>query len=217
MMPEENSSKQDLVLLVADKQMEFAVRGLLERHHALRIRPVSHTIYVHLNRDPGCFNEADSFLRPFHDSFRYAMVLFDYQGSGQTNRPIEEIQDEVEERLRRTGWGERACCIVLDPELEVWVWSDSPEVDRCLRWISRENRVREWLETRGMWEPDQSKPEQPKAALELALRKVEMPRSASLFQDLAERVSVNRCTDGAFARFRSTLQMWFPSTYAEYL
>jgi hypothetical protein len=71
-------------------------------------------------------------------------VLFDYYGCGAEHEMApEEIEDEVEEKLSRSGWEDRARCVVIDPELEVWVWSDSPEVDRCLGWKSEPRRVQD--------------------------------------------------------------------------
>lgn len=36
-----------------------------------------------------------------------------------------------------------------------------------------------------------------------------IPRSSSIYQDIAERVSVNRCQDPSFLRFKTILQNWF--------
>lgn len=202
---------QALVVLVADKQMEFAIRGLLSRHHALAIREIEATVYRHPNSDPGCRKEAHNFLRPFHSDFHHALVLFDRHGCGRSEAPVKELQREVEEQLQRTGWDDRARCVVLDPELEVWVWSDSPEVNSCLGWQDRDVPVQEWLKEQGLWDPvDAPKPAAPKDALEVALREVGIPRSAAVFEKLARRVSVNRCTDESFGRLRTILQEWFP-------
>jgi hypothetical protein len=35
--------------------------------------------------------------------------------------------------LFTSGWENRAAAVVLDPELEIWVWSDSPEVEAVQR------------------------------------------------------------------------------------
>jgi hypothetical protein len=44
---------KDLALLVADKNMDFALRGILSRPKALGIRSVSYEIRQHVNRDGG--------------------------------------------------------------------------------------------------------------------------------------------------------------------
>jgi hypothetical protein len=60
---------KDLVCLVADKNMEAALRGLLERHQALRLRQLSFDLQVHPRRDPGCYNAAHEFLQPLRASY----------------------------------------------------------------------------------------------------------------------------------------------------
>jgi len=47
--------QKDLVVLVADKNMEFAVKGLLPRSQSFGINPLAYDIHVHIERDPGCF------------------------------------------------------------------------------------------------------------------------------------------------------------------
>jgi hypothetical protein len=63
--------------LVADKDMEFALKGLLARPQALGIRQITYDLFVHNRRDPGCLNEAAHFLRRFLHNHQYALVLFD--------------------------------------------------------------------------------------------------------------------------------------------
>lgn len=205
----------DLVLLAADKQMTEALRGILSRPEALGIRSLSFAVYPHPHKDPGCLREAHQFLRPFLADADHALVLFDYVGCGVSNEASPaEIEDEVEENLRRSGWNERARCVVIDPELEVWVWSDSREVGRCLGWGGTQ-RIQDWLRATGRWLADEPKPSNPQEAVDEALEKVGQPRSSSLFRELAESVSLRRCEDDAFQRFRTILQEWFPPSWKE--
>jgi len=183
-----------LVLLVADKNMDYGVRGLLSRPQALGIHPVQAEIYIHPRRDPGCAREAHAFLRPFVGDYRHAIVMFDRSGSGQEGLSAHALSDEVRGRLAANGWDDRAEVIVLDPELEVWVFASSPHVERCLGWRSRV-RLRRWLERQNLWAPDQAKPESPREALEKALFEAKQPRSSSIYQCLAQRVSIRGCVD----------------------
>lgn len=142
-------------------------------------------------------------------------MLFDYVGCGASGEtPPSDIQKEVEENLRRSGWNERARCVVIDPELEVWVWSDSSEVGRCLGWEGT-RQVQDWLRSTGRWPDDSSKPPVPKEAVEEALEEVGRPRSSSMFQELAKSVSLRRCEDEAFQRFQAILQEWFPPSWQQ--
>ena len=63
--------------------------------------------------------------------------------------------------------------------------------------------------TNGYLNPGAVKPPQPKEALLAALRGKRIPFSAQLFRQLGEQVSVQRCTDPAFAKLRVTLTQWF--------
>jgi len=202
------SEQKDLVILAADKQMEYALRGILGRDQSLGIRQLQVEYIPHPNKDPGCRSVAEKFLRPFHQDFAHALVIFDHHGAGRPDSAADELEKEVEDRLRKSGWEDRAQCIVIEPELEVWVWSDSPQVKRCLEW-DREIRLREWLQERGRWEPGKEKPGQPKEALERVLRETGLPRSSALFRKLAERMSLQRCNDRAFVKLRRILREWF--------
>lgn len=209
-------NSDDLVLLAADKQMEEALRGILSRPRALNIRPVTSEILRHPGHDSGCRLEAHHFLRPFHNQYHHALVLFDYDGCGASHHSDpEEIEQEVEENLRQSGWQARARCVVIDPELEVWIWSDSPEVGQCLGWGNASQRVQDWLEMNGLWPDGDAKPNNPKKAVESALKQVGQPRSSALFRDLASSVSLQRCKDSSFQRFRNILRQWFPPTWRE--
>jgi hypothetical protein len=200
---------KDLVVLVADKHAKSAVDGLLSRPESLQIRRLSYDIYVHPNSDPGCYNECHEFLRPLQSQYEYALVVFDLEGSGGESDGREAVEREMKQRVERAGWAGRVEVIAIDPELEVWVWSDSPQVDRCLGWTGRLEGLRQWLVENAFLDPDDPKPERPKEAMEAALEEVRTPLSSSIFQDLAESVSVNRCTDNSFQALREVLWEWF--------
>ena len=197
---------KDLVVLVADSNMKAGVEGILKRHRALKIRPVKHDIFVHPERDPGVLNKAHEFLRPFFTQYRYAMIMFDREGCGR-EATAEELQMEVQDKLDRTGWRGRSSVVVLEPELEIWVWSDSPHVAKILG--LKEVELSHILKNYSR--PNYPKPVRPKEAMEKALRQSRTPRSSSLYAELASKVSLMRCTDVAFVRLKTTLQRWFPT------
>lgn len=198
----------DLIVLVADSNTENAVKGLLSRPEALGIRALSLDIVPHPERDPGCWLRAPELLRSFRVRYRYALVLLDRHGSGQEKKTRLEMEKDLGERLA-SDWGDRAAAVVLDPELEVWLWSDSPHVEAVLGWKDRNPSLRSWLAEKGFMVEGTIKPSQPKEAVEKALRAVRKPRSSALYRELAGRVSFERCTDPAFARFKEVLRGWF--------
>ena len=201
---------RDLIVVVPDADMEFAVRAMLCRPEALRMRSITFDVRRHLQRDAGCRSDCHNYLRMWLREYRYAMVLFDHEGSGQENSERVQLESEVEGVLRINGWDDRAAVIVIEPELEAWIWSDSPVVDEVLGWTGRTPALRAWVQSAtGFWRAQQIKPERPKEAFDAALRKVGKQHSPSVFEDLATRVSMDRCVDPAFGKFKSVLQGWF--------
>jgi hypothetical protein len=74
---------KDLVLLVPDKNIEAALKGLLSRPQSLGIRPVSFQLYVHPERDPGCLLRGAEYLRQFVDQYHRALIVLDQEGCGR--------------------------------------------------------------------------------------------------------------------------------------
>lgn len=198
---------KDLIVLVADKNMEFAVKGILQRTASLKIREIFYDIKVHNHHDPGVYRTAHDFLRIFNKKYHYALVMLDKEGCG-CDENSSKIASNIQSRLDISGWKDRSQVIVLDPELEIWVWSDSPEVSICIGWNNKE--LRDWLQSEGYILPNAHKPQNPKLAFEKALRIKRKPRSSSIYGKLAERVSFERCIDPAFQELKAILQQWFP-------
>lgn len=146
----------DLVVLVADKNMKSTFEGLLGRTAALGIRNISSLIYTHPERDPGCLSQSDVFLRPFCRRAAHAIVVFDHDGCGRESESREELENRVGKILSLSGWEDRASVIVIDPELENWVFSDSPEVEKALGW--KDYTFRTWLEQQNLISPGEIKP-----------------------------------------------------------
>lgn len=197
---------KDLIVLAADKNAEFAMRSILQRLQSLRIREISYDIRVHPHHDPGIYKTSHDFLRIFISKYSYALVMLDKEGCGCSENSY-QIAQEIQEKLNSSGWQDRSKVIVLDPELEIWVWSDSPQVARCLGWDNAD--LREWLLNEGHLLPDALKPEAPKLIMEKALKAKNKPRSSSIYGRLAARVSLNRCTDVSFLEFKQILNDWF--------
>ncbi len=204
---------KDLVLLVPDKNIEYTVKGVLTRYQALGIRQLVYQqdfdCFVHPEHDPGCLRTSENFLRPLANQYEHALVLFDREGCGKDHLSREVIEQEVEDRLSQSGWNNRAKVIVLDPEIETWVWSDSSHVDKVLGWEGKQPDLRTWLQSQSFLFPGQLKPERPKEAMQSALRQSGKSRSSALYFQLAEKVSLNRCVDPAFLKLKAILQQWF--------
>lgn len=200
---------KELVVLTADKNCHFALRGLLTRFKSFGIRQVTPDYRVHPQKDPGILRSAHDFLRTFAKSHAHALVLMDREGTGREALSRQEMEEEIESALGDAGWDDRAAAVVIDPELEIWVWSDSPHVDGELGWTGRQPDLRTWLREKDFWPAGAMKPVRPKEALDAVLRMVRRPRSSAIYQALAEKVSLSRCTDSAFEKLRTVLQSWF--------
>ncbi|MBI5427429.1 MAG: hypothetical protein HZA02_04025 [Nitrospinae bacterium] len=203
------NGKKDLIVLVADKHMEFTLRGLLSRRQSFEIREIDFDISTHLERDPGCYKKSEFFLRSFIKQYSFSMVLFDRKGCGEENSDRTILENTVEGNLSRSGWENRCAAIALDPELEAWVWSDSPKVDDILGWKDRNPDLRSWLRRKYSLSEDNFKPPFPKEALKEAIRMVNKQHSSALFRDLAESVSFKNCHDPSFVKFKASLKKWF--------
>jgi hypothetical protein len=206
----EDYIRKDLIALVADKDMESFLRGLLTRTNSLGVQPFGYDVFFHPGKDPGCLKKAHDFLRAFHRTYRHALVIFDREGCGSEDKSREELERLVENRLYQSGWENRGAAIVIDPELENWVWTNSPHVENALGWEGRIPNLRDWLVAeRFLRSPAASKPSRPKEAIEKAMRIAKKPRSSSIYLQLAKTVTLTGCTDKAFLKFRQTISTWF--------
>ena len=201
---------KDLVVLVADKSMECAVAGVLDRPQSLGIRGLIHKELVHPYHDPGCCTDAHNFLKSCASSYAHALVMFDHEGCGRESASVKQLEQEVEGRLSESGWGDRARAVVIAPELEAWFWSDSPHVDEVVGWRDTTVNLRTWLVQQGFLADREVKPERPKETLDKALRQTNKRHSSSLFAEIAGKVGLERCQDPSFHRFRDILREWFP-------
>lgn len=206
------AQKKDLIILVPDQDIYSGIQELLTRPQALQIRQITFDMFKHPYRDSGCFNEAHEFLRPYIGKYEFALVVFDKDGSGQESLGATGIETALAQKLGQNGWPNRAGVVVIDPELEIWVWSDSNQVDAALGWTGKTPALRDWLVSKGFSTTANAKPARPKEAYESALREARTPKSPAIFKRLAGNVSFSRCVDASFTRLKTLLQNWFPET-----
>lgn len=199
----------DLVCLVADKSIEAAIDGVLRRPQAIGIRAIRFESVVHPRRDPGCFHEPGEILAGYADRASHALVVLDHAWVGAPADSGAELERLLDESLRRLGPAEWAQAVVIDPELEVWAFSESPHVAAALGWTGSMEDLRAALGDEGLWNQHHRKPEDPKAAVDWVLRRAKRPRSSSIFRELSTKVSLERCEDRSFLRLTGLLRGWF--------
>ena len=152
--------------------------------------------------------KATSCSRPYQHTHERALVILDSEWNGSPGKQV--IEQRITANLVATGWTEDTVkAIAIDPELENWLWQDNPNVAAVLKY-QMQPPLRQWLEQNGWWPAGAAKPPRPKEAAEWVLRQTRQPRSSSIYQQLASRISVAGCTDAAFNAMHAQLQAWFP-------
>jgi hypothetical protein len=168
-------------------------------------RAVSHLFLAAKTESCGAHN----FLHAQRKNYRYALAVCGRHGCGKEATPREDLEKLIETRLAN-DWLDRTAAIVIDPELENWFWTNSTHVAEQIGWAGGMEDLRVWLLKERFVADSGSKPNNPKAALEKALRLTKKPRSSALYQAIASRVSFRECVDPAFLKLKATLQGWFP-------
>ena len=201
---------KDLVCVVADKQIKATIEGLLQRPGALGIRDVEAEVLLHPNHDPGCYDSPTDILRGYRQDAEHALIVLDHAWDGVPAESGPALEALIDEKFRQAGMADWAVSLVIEPELEAWVFSTSPHVSTVLGWKGPSS-IRKTLEEQKLWRAEDFKPADPKAALEYILGRTGKSRSSSLFRKLASRViSTAGCEDRAFLRLKTLLQGWFP-------
>lgn len=201
---------KDLVILVADKNAQFALRGALGRPAALGIRPLAHEFRTHVGRDGGARTTGVDVLARERARFSHALLVFDLEGCGaEPHETAEDLERSLDAELR-VQWGANAKALVIAPELDIWIWGADNALQDVLQWPV-EDSIRTWLRGRGFTFDANGKPERPKEALEELVPIHRQPRSSALYEKITGRISLHRCTDSTFLRLREALQNWFPA------
>ena len=201
--------EMDLIVLVPGKDESAALDAMFARSRAIGIRPLRYKIDRHEERDAGCRLKSPLYLKSAITQFDHAIVMFDREGCGAERPPRDELEKDLESRLASSGWGDRAAAIVIDPELENWIWSDSPRVDDALGWKGRDPPLRQWLAAQRMLAEGQTKPPRPEEATTAAMKKVMKRRSSDVYAQIASHVSLTRCADPAFLKLLKVRRGWF--------
>ena len=206
---------RDCFFIVADANMEHTLGGLLSRErfeltlecHRFAFDPRLDLLRAVGDNDPGLLRRIDSYVRPARTSHSHLVVVIDADWSGSPGAAT--IRSQIIDACQRSGWAEHdVAAAVIDPELETWIWQDSPIVEKALGYAGRS--LRQELASSGAWPLTSAKPARPKETLEAELRRRRIPRSSALYRQVAQQVSVKNCVDPAFTALRAALQRWFP-------
>src|SRR6266853_5633866 len=98
---------KDLVLLVADKNAQFALKGALGRPEALGIRPIGFEFLVHPGRDGGTRKSGPDVLALERRQFQHGLLVLDFEGSGTDLPNAKALEAQLDGRLS-AYWKEAA-------------------------------------------------------------------------------------------------------------
>lgn len=202
---------KDLLVVVADLNMKGLVEGLLPRIPIIENIPsFSFEIQKGIENDPGMRTKIVEFCRPFLKNYNYLIVLLDHEGSGFDGTVV-ELQNQIQNALNISGWENRVCAIVIEPECDIWMWVNRNKMSQVLKsprgGLFPQN-VDDWLINMG-FNLGGSKPKRPKEALDALCREIKLPRSSSIYFNLSSSASYKECTDSAFLRFLNCIRNWF--------
>lgn len=188
---------KDLVILTADKNAEYLLRGLIPRlQYSHNIEPLEYDIFSHPRRDPGCYNDGVEFLRAFKGRYKRCLLIFDYEGSG-IKSGHHDAEQELESALTGSGWNQ-AQCIIISPELDKWIFANSNHLPGILGMDGKTYSELITFLVANSFTFQNGKPTRPKEALELILKEQRIPRSSSLYKEVASKVTYSNCIDTQF-------------------
>ena len=207
---------RDLIILTADGTMNAVLSAFFGRqqwHMTLGCSEFDlwaqdDIVHVPGKTDGAVCKDAHNLLRPYLTTHQRAIVVLDQQFGG--DRPAAEVQDEILENLRRNGWDDRCEVVVIDPELEVWLWQDKPQIAQAVKF--KDGNLRAHLCAQKLWPEDQAKPPNPKEVIQDLIKRYRAGAPMAVYSKIARRVGVSGCTDASFKRFQKALQTWFPAS-----
>ncbi len=204
---------RELVILGADSTMVAVLRSFFGRERwdltlqcqRFDVWPQEDIFHDPMHTDGGVHKSAHELLRPYLNTHRRALVVLDQQYGGEL--PAHEVHDEIVARLSQTGWGDRCEVVVIDPELEIWLWQDNPNVERALNFSG--GSLRRHLEGTGAWPADAPKPTEPKETIQALVRQRSL-KTKVVYTRIADSISVHGCTDPSFELLAGSIRRWFP-------
>jgi len=216
---------RDLLFYVADGNMREAIRGFMERdalQHRVGCAAIEFDARADIKvakgqNDPGVFTRGHELLRPFMGEYQHVVVIVDEEWEGSPG--ADAIRDQLQAHLRATGWEDTGLALVVRPEADVWLWTDTDHTANALGWANW-GRLSAALQEKHWLEADAIKPERPKEAAEWALRKgpETIKRPSALYRKVTSKVSATRGTDDPVETLLETIQTrslvgaaWTPS------
>jgi hypothetical protein len=207
---------RDCIFLLADKNMQAAFEGFLSRQVFYKrlgcgnfsFDPRQDIAVASGDNDPGLYTRGHELLRPYQATHRHAVVVLDAKWDGSPGKAV--ITEHLTTQIAATGWtADQFAVIVIDPELENWIWQQNDHVARGLG-FGNSNELMADTDLQAAWPQGQAKPTSPKEILETLLQKRRIPRSSAIYKQITSQVSVRHCQDSAFQLLIESMRTWFP-------
>ena len=208
---------RDCVFFVADKTMRETFLGFLSREDRasqlgcgqFSFNPAEDLFFATGQNDPGLFTRAAELVQVFRRTHHKVVIVLDCDWDGSPGQAA--IISQIEEHLMTSGWArERILVIAIEPELEQWIWQDSPILDDELRHAGPDS-LRAALDARGLWPAHLPKPPSPKEIFNQIRHENRVKKSSSVFKRIAATVPVGACQDSEFHKLAAQLRSWFPA------
>lgn len=208
---------RDCMFYVADANMAEAFKGFLSRsqfHQSLGCGPFQFDSLHDIARaegktDGGLWRHAGGLCKGYLQTHRKLVICLDRDFGGSPGQA--KIRSDIEGQLAAAGWQPGDFIVlVIDPELEQWIWQDNIHVQNALNHAGSESLRTKLLAT-GEWPAGAAKPLDPKGTLERIVREnLRGNRSSALYSKITSKVSVGGCRDGEFIALKQQLSIWFP-------
>jgi hypothetical protein len=207
---------RDCIFLLADKNMQAAFEGFLSRQAfcqslgcgTFEFDPRKDIAVASGDNDPGLYIRGHELLRPYQTTHRHAVIVLDAEWEGSPGRIV--ITEHLSTQIAATGWtADQFAVIVIDPELENWIWQQNDHVARGLGFGNSHELMAD-TDLQAAWPQGQAKPISPKEILETLLQKRRIPRSSAIYKQITSQVSVRHCQDSAFQLLIEFMRTWFP-------
>ncbi len=204
---------KDLLVVVPDKTWALVLDALLNRAEAIGVRPISWATATPPGLDSGVRVRGVGVAAAVSRIFRRALLVFDYEGCGDT-RQVGEIEEDLRKHLKH-HWQDRADVVIVTPEIEAWLWRAFPQIGKQIDLSAIE--VKQKLRAKDFMGASDTKPSRPKEAFVWLLREARKVRSAAVYAEIARTASlkVEGCRTESFPRFVSLLRKWFPQVAQE--
>lgn len=234
-----------LLIFAADSECAATLRGFFERprfHASLRCGPIElngvnfnpeQDIRIHPAHDPGVWTDPHTVLQAERNNFQYALIILDAAWVGAP--PAAQIVSDIEGLVRTRAYWERPRfeVILIQPELEAWIWQRNPHVAEAFEFSGSDAELWRFLEAQALrldndrkkhrfipadplarlppaWPQVAPKPENPKGLVEALSHHCRSGPASGIFNEISSTISVRGCQDLAFLRLRDALRRWFP-------